>query len=118
MAGIRLAACSTNESGAWFDALPSSNLGTLLDDETFRIAYCLRFGMDICVAHKCRCGVTVDSKGLPCKRSPGRFPRYAEINAIISRALRSIHVPCILEPNNLTQPTDINRKKAPHKYWI
>ncbi|KAJ8704030.1 hypothetical protein PYW07_013330 [Mythimna separata] len=40
----RLLAVGEWESGLWLHALPSSNLGTLLDDTTFRLAASLRLG--------------------------------------------------------------------------
>jgi hypothetical protein len=40
----RLLAAQQKESGAWLNCLPSSSLGTFLDDSYFRIAVALRTG--------------------------------------------------------------------------
>ncbi|XP_052738626.1 antichymotrypsin-2 [Bicyclus anynana] len=52
----RLLALSEKESGYWLHALPSKNLGTLLDNESFRVALGLRLGTPLCLQHKCPCG--------------------------------------------------------------
>jgi hypothetical protein len=52
----RLLALQEKESGAWLHALPSTNLGTLLDNQCFRISICLRVGIPMCVPHPCICG--------------------------------------------------------------
>ncbi|KAJ0181588.1 hypothetical protein K1T71_002310 [Dendrolimus kikuchii] len=100
----RLLAVSNWESGLWLQSLPSANLGTLLDDTTFRIAACIRLGADIVVPHRCRCGDKVDRlghHGLSCLRSAGRTSRHAAINDIIRRSLVTVGVPAVLEPNGL-----------------
>ncbi|XP_074026320.1 uncharacterized protein [Leptinotarsa decemlineata] len=89
------------ESGAWLNALPVASLGTLLDDESFRIAVGLRMGSSICVSHTCVCGSIVDEKGthgLSCRRSAGRISRHHQVNDILKRAMLSADVPAILEP--------------------
>jgi hypothetical protein len=43
-----LLALQEKESGAWLHALPSTNLGTLLDNQCFRISTCLRVGIPMC----------------------------------------------------------------------
>jgi hypothetical protein len=50
----RLLALQEKESGAWLHALPSTNLGTLLDNQCFRISICLRLGIPMCVPHPCK----------------------------------------------------------------
>ena len=65
-----------SESSAWLTVLPSKNIGTLLDDNAFRISMALRLGCDICYRHKCICGAFVDetgSHGLSCEKSYGRY---------------------------------------------
>lgn len=102
----RLLAVSERESGYWLHALPSVNFGTLLDDNSFRVAVGLRLGLDIVVPHQCRCGSQVDRlghHGLSCPKSAGRLSRHACLNDIIRRALVSVHVPAVLEPNGLAR---------------
>lgn len=97
----RLLAVSEHESGQWLHALPSANVGTLLDDCSFRIAVGLRLGARIVEVHKCPCGNDVDRYGLHglyCNRSAGRFSRHGSINDIIKRALTTINIPSMLEP--------------------
>lgn len=100
----RSLASSTKESGAWLHALPSRSIGTLLDNNSFRISTAIRLGCNICVPHTCTCGSAVDESGshaLSCKKSLGRHSRHAEINNILCRSLRSANIPCILEPTGL-----------------
>jgi hypothetical protein len=97
----RILAAGVKNSGIWLHAIPSSNLGTLLDNDSFRIAMALRLGNEICASHKCRCGQDMDNFGrhaLKCKKSAGRFSRHGAVNDIIKRALVSGNVPCIREP--------------------
>ena len=47
-------------SGAWINCLPSTAIGTLLDNESFRIAISQRLGLPVCAPHKFRCGAIVD----------------------------------------------------------
>ncbi|XP_035711626.1 uncharacterized protein LOC110855039 [Folsomia candida] len=87
-------------AGAWLNALPSPQLGTLLSNESFRIAVSLRLGCDVCQPHKCPCGAQVTGRGyhgLSCRRSAGRWSRHEAANNVIARALRSAEVPCIRE---------------------
>lgn len=102
----RLKAVSMPESGAWLHALPSPHLGTLLDDESMRVAVALRLGCDVCEPHLCICGAMVESSGhhaLSCGRCAGRFSRHHALNDIIRRALVSANVPCVLEPSGLSR---------------
>ena len=102
----RLLAVAKWESGLWLLALPSSNIGTMLDDTTFRLAASLRLGAPCCSSHRCRCGEAVNSlghHGLSCSRSAGRIARHANINDIIRRALVAVGVPAVLEPNGLAR---------------
>ena len=98
------AAASHPASGAWLQAVPSSSTGTLLDDETMRIGVAQRIGLPVCEPHPCRCGGTVDERGLhplSCKRSAGRFPRHTALNDILKRALDAAGIPSCLEPAGL-----------------
>ncbi|XP_047992700.1 uncharacterized protein LOC125231302 [Leguminivora glycinivorella] len=102
----RLKALERAESGAWLHALPSPQLGTLLDNDSLRISAALRLGARVCAAHRCRCGVMVEEDGhhgLSCQRCAGRFPRHHSINEIVRRALVSANVPCVLEPPGLSR---------------
>ena len=100
----RLRAASQPHSGAWLNVLPVASLGTLLDRETLRTAVALRVGAPACALHRCRCGATVDSRGLhalSCQLSAGRLPRHAALNDTVKRALLSAGMPSILEPAGL-----------------
>ncbi|XP_047996387.1 uncharacterized protein LOC125234221 [Leguminivora glycinivorella] len=102
----RLKAISQPESGAWLHALPSPQLGTLLDNDSLRIAVALRLGSKVCNVHRCICGASVEENGhhgLSCLRCAGRFPRHHSINEIIRRAMLSVSVPCLLEPPGLSR---------------
>lgn len=102
----RLKAVLKPESGAWLHALPSPQLGTLLDNDSLRIAVALRLGSKVCEAHRCVCGVTVEENGhhgLSCQRCAGRLPRHHSINDIVRRAMVSANVPCVLEPPGLSR---------------
>jgi len=101
-AKARILAAQRKESGAWLTALPSSNLGNLLDKASVRIAACPR--LPICHPHTCVCGAPVDkfgTHGLSCRMLAGTIPRHTEINSILKRALASAHVNSILEPAGL-----------------
>ncbi|CAH2267066.1 jg8330 [Pararge aegeria aegeria] len=74
----RLLALSAKESGYWLHALPSANLGTMLDHTTLWVVIGLRLGASIIQPHRCH-------HGLSCSRSAGRFSRHSTINDIIRR---------------------------------
>ncbi|CAG9135278.1 unnamed protein product [Plutella xylostella] len=102
----RLRAAAEHESGLWLHALPSPQLGTLLDNDSLRVAVALRLGCNICEPHRCVCGAWVDAQGhhgLYCVRSAGRFSRHHSINDIIRRALASANIPSVLEPPGLSR---------------
>ncbi|XP_029656802.1 uncharacterized protein LOC115230817 [Octopus sinensis] len=99
-----LLAASSEWSGAWLNAYPSGNTGTLLDPKSVQIGISLRLGLDICFPHTCRCGSVVDRKGLhplSCRKSPGRIPRHSELNSVVKHALEAAGFPCQLEPPGL-----------------
>ena len=99
-----LTLASQPHSGDWLNSLPSSSLGTLLDNESLRIGVSLRLGLRVCVAHKCRCGSMVDEFGLhplSCRSSAGRFPRHSALNDVIRRGLEAAGFPSQLEPVGL-----------------
>lgn len=97
----RILASRSKQSEAWLQALPSRNLGTLLDDNAFRIAIGLRLGLKLCLPHKCVCGADIYElalHGLSCKKSASRLSRHTHANDIIKRALISADIPYIREP--------------------
>src|ERR1700744_6210207 len=61
----------------------------------------LRFRLDVCVPHQCKCDkALVDSSGiygLSCHLSAGRLPRHFEFNDIFKSALSSAYIPSRLE---------------------
>ena len=82
----RILTAAQGHSGDWITAYPIAQVGTRLDDETLLISVALRVGLNVCLAHQCRCGATVQSDGLhplSCRFSTGRFPRHSAINNII-----------------------------------
>lgn len=50
-AKARILANTSKYSGAWLNAFPFSSLGTLLDNQCFRIAVSIRSGIQVCVPH-------------------------------------------------------------------
>jgi hypothetical protein len=97
----RFKALQCRESGSWLHAIPSPNIGTLLDNTSFQVCIGLRLGCNLCTPHICKCNAKVDeigTHGLSCFKSSGRFSRHTEINSIINRSLTSIHVNSTLEP--------------------
>ena len=103
----RLKAAFHPSSGKWLFAIPSSSVGTMLDNTTLRIAAGLRLGLPLCAPHLCaRCSSTVSAMGdhgLCCSRSAGRHPRHRALNAVISRALGSAMIASQLEPTGLSR---------------
>ncbi|KAI8426402.1 hypothetical protein MSG28_005249 [Choristoneura fumiferana] len=59
----RLKASATPESGAWLQALPSPQLGTLLDNDSLLIAIELRLACKVYEQHRCICGAMVEEDG-------------------------------------------------------
>ena len=99
-----LSSATQPNSGAWMNCLPSTAIGTLLDNESFRIAISQRLGLPVCAPHKCRCGAIVDRYGihpLSCRFSAGRLPRHSALNDIIKRTLSSAGFNVVLEPVGL-----------------
>ena len=100
-----LLASTCKESGAWLNALPLSQCGLRMDDETVHLAVGLRLGAPLCYPHQCRhCGYEVDelaTHGISCRWSEGRHHRLAAINDIICQTLVAAKVPSRLEPNGL-----------------
>ncbi len=124
----RLLALECPESNSWLDVLPCKSLGTVVDDNSFRIIVALRLGCRICMPHRCSCGELVDSQGLhglSCIKSVGRLYRHRELNLLIQRALSSINTPACLEPIGLARAdgkrvdgmTMIPWSKGEHLIW-
>lgn len=92
----RLNSASHPVSGKWLFALPSPPIGTMLDNNSLRIAVGLRLGMAICAPHVCaRCTAQVSATGehgLSCSRSSGRLSRHRAINKLLSCALHSAKI--------------------------
>ncbi|KAF2883911.1 hypothetical protein ILUMI_22251 [Ignelater luminosus] len=85
----RLKALQLPESGAWLQAIPSSHIGTLMDNNSFRVCVALRIGSPVCRPYNCICGaqVSVDGRhGLHCGKGSGRFLRHNELNDILKQA--------------------------------
>lgn len=93
-------------SSHWLKALPSSQVGTLLDPLQFRVSACLRLGGPLCRPHSCaKCGGRVNEDGLHglvCARGEEKHIRHASINETISRGLDAARVPNRREPNHLS----------------
>lgn len=102
----RILANVSQYSSSWLNALPCSSLGTLLDNQSFRIAVSLRLGSPVCHPHTCVCGTTVDKfgrHGLACKKSCGRKSRHDTINDLIKRALLTCGFPALREPTGCSR---------------
>jgi len=100
----RLAAVTAPHSGDWLYSLPIASCGLKLDNEAVRVAVGLRLGVDLCISHKCPCGLLVDTKGshsLSCKLACGRMTRHFQLNDVIFRALASAEIPASKEPSGL-----------------
>ena len=96
-----LSSATQPNSGAWIKCLLSTAVGTLLDNESSRIAISQHLGVPVCAPHKCRCGAIVHRYGLhplSCRFSAGRLPRHSALNDIIKRALSSTGFNAVLEP--------------------
>ena len=86
------------------NCLPSTAIGTLLDNVSFRIAISQRLGLPVCAPHKCRCEAIVDRYGLHplfCRFSAGRLQRHSALNDNIKRALSSAGFNAVFEPVGL-----------------
>jgi hypothetical protein len=71
----RFKALQCRESGSWLHAIPSPNIGTLLDNTSFQVCIGLRLGCNLCTPHICKCNAKVDEigiHGLSCSKSSGR----------------------------------------------
>ena len=76
-----------------------------MDNDTTRVAICLRLGSPICRLHQCaHCGANINSQtthSLNCRWSEGRHHRHASINDILYHSLVAARVPSRLEPSGI-----------------
>lgn len=102
----RLLASSSKTSSKWLQAVPSHQLGLLLDNDSTRIAVALRLGNKVCEPHQCICGEMVGSNGyhaLTCNKTRGKYVQHYDINNIFSMAFNSAGFPTDLEPYGLSR---------------
>ena len=59
----RILTAAQGHPGYWITAYPMAHVGTRLDDKALQISAALRVGLNVCLAHQCRCGATVQSVG-------------------------------------------------------
>ena len=100
----RILTAAQGHSGDRITAYPIAQVGTRLDDETLRISVALWVGLNVCLAHQCRCGATVQSERLHTlsyRFSVGRFSRHSAINNIIKRSIDTAGFHSILVPVGL-----------------
>ena len=96
----RILTAAQGHTGDWITAYPIAQVGTRLDDETLRISVALQIGLNVCLAHQCRYGATVQSGGLHLlswRFFAGRLPRHSAINNITKRSLDTAGLYSILE---------------------
>lgn len=102
----RTLASSTKHSSEWLQAVPSHQLGLLLDNDAARIAVALRLGNNVCEPHVCICGKSVNADGhhgVSCNKMVGKYARHAEINKLLSIAFIATGFPNTLEPPGLSR---------------
>lgn len=100
---LTLLLASQHESGAWLKALPSQQLGSLLDKRVL-LSVCLRISCEICQLHSCICNASVDRlshHGLLCIKNSERFSRHNKISMILKRELSSTYISCMLKSPDL-----------------
>jgi hypothetical protein len=51
----RFKALQCRESGSWLHAIPSPNIGTLLDNTSFQVCIALKLGWNLCTPDICKC---------------------------------------------------------------
>ena len=100
----RLLALASHQASTWLTAIPISSLGLKLDNNTLRVAICLRLGTKICEPHTCICGQLVDPlgrHGLSCRLACGTHSRHKRVNDILRRSIASSGTPAMVEPRGL-----------------
>ncbi|KAF2887933.1 hypothetical protein ILUMI_18240 [Ignelater luminosus] len=94
----------TNDDKLWSEsALPSSQLGTLLDKNSPTVAISSRLDNNICKPYTCACEKVVDTSGvhgLSCNKSAERDSMHPALNGIMKRLLLFT---TILKPTGLMQ---------------
>jgi len=109
---VRLAASSAF-SGKWLGVIPGREVGTMLDNNSFRIASALRLGISFGEPFTCsKCGHHVDTvdsdHGLHCvSNGLAMRNRHDNLNHIISRCLTTVSIPHRLEPAHLLLFNDL-----------
>lgn len=102
----RLLASSSKPASKWLHAIPSHQLGLLLDNDSARIAVALRLGNKVCEPHVCICGEMVDQYGyhaLSCNKMKAKYFRHMDINKIFSMAFIAATFPNTLEPYGISR---------------
>ena len=100
----RLLALASHQASTWLTAIPISSLGLKLDNNTLRVAICLRLGTKICEPHTCICGQLVDPlgrHGLSCRLACITHSRHKRVNDILRRSIASSGTPAMVEPRGL-----------------
>lgn len=69
----RLLSSFEKESGYWLHSLPSSALGTKLDNDTFRIAFAIRCGAPIWHPYRCQLRFKLMNLDYPVRKTPLDF---------------------------------------------
>ena len=123
--GHQLFTAAQGHSGDWITTYPIAQVGTRLDDETLRISVALRVGLNVGLAHQCRCGITVQSAGLhplSCRLCAGRFIQHAAISNIIKISLDTAGLHSIVEPVGLgrrdgRRPDELPNRCRPLRGW-
>ena len=103
-ATARLLAIVTPHASDWLKVIPSSSLGTRLDNESMRFAVGIRLGAAVCSSFTCACGNLVDTRGthvLSCVKSAGRQSRHSAVNDLVLRAFTRASIPAVREPSGL-----------------
>ena len=77
--------------GRWLEAIPCEAVGTMLDNQTFRIATALRLGLPLGEAHTCRRCQTLVSQtgehGLHCRGNKEIGAPHHSLNHVLARAM-------------------------------
>ena len=97
----RFLGAQSDHAGDWLHAMPISNCGLHLDDETTRIAVGLRLGAAICHPHTCPCGGLVDALGhhcFVCRKSIGKQTRHSLFNDVIWHSFARAKIQASKEP--------------------
>jgi len=84
-----------------FLSCPSFHTVSKLENEAVRVAVGLRFDLDLCIPHHCRCGSLIDACNLRisvCKTTPGQFSyRHHDLIDLVTRSFVSAGFPVTKE---------------------